>query len=243
MTLDELDKPAALARRYLDIGDLSEPLEEGAKLILSDIARQSSHEDCSVVGVGELVHWLDGLLATIVWHRRASHGRITHWASSWHTHSTRAASPAAHWSSFVLWRSGRNSHRTVAAIDTLHFGQGALLVALIGKSNEAVAARHARKRVGHDLGRLARRETALEERHKDVFVDLGAKIADKDGVLRSTVISAIGKAATRCPVEFERTAGVGHRLSAQLKSLGRSLGRGEIDKAIASVTATMSSET
>lgn len=55
VAVDELDKATALSRRDLDVGDLAEALEEGAKLILSHVARQATNEDGGVVGVGELV--------------------------------------------------------------------------------------------------------------------------------------------------------------------------------------------
>lgn len=38
MAVDKLDETAALARRNLDVGDLSEALEEGTELILGDVA-------------------------------------------------------------------------------------------------------------------------------------------------------------------------------------------------------------
>jgi len=60
VAMNELDEAAALARRDLDIGDVSKALEEGAKLVFRDIARQAADEDRGVVGVRELVHWLGG---------------------------------------------------------------------------------------------------------------------------------------------------------------------------------------
>lgn len=50
------------------------------------------------------------------------------------------------------------------------------------KRNEAVSTRYAADRVAYDLGRLRRRETRSEEGNKDVFVDFGAKISNKDRI-------------------------------------------------------------
>jgi hypothetical protein len=94
------------------------------------------------------------------------------------------------------------------------------LVALVGEADEAVASGKAADGVGHDLGGLARVVLGLEERHKDVFVDLGAKVADEDGELGSTVVTAaVGKAAARCPVQFELTVAVGDALTVELEGL------------------------
>jgi hypothetical protein len=56
VAVDELNEAAALARRDLDIGDLTEALEEGSELVLSDVARKATNKDGGVVGVSELVH-------------------------------------------------------------------------------------------------------------------------------------------------------------------------------------------
>jgi hypothetical protein len=61
MAVDELDKAAALARRNLDVGDLSEALEERAELVLGDVTRETADENSRVVGIGELVHGLHGV--------------------------------------------------------------------------------------------------------------------------------------------------------------------------------------
>lgn len=58
VAMDELDKAAALAGRDLDVGDFAESLEERAKLVLGDVAREATDEDSRVVGVGELIHRL-----------------------------------------------------------------------------------------------------------------------------------------------------------------------------------------
>lgn len=183
MALDELDETAALSRGDLDVGDFTEALEEGAELILSDVARQAANENGGVVGVGELVH---GLGSTVEAHGGSAHGRV-HARGAGHAHSTGSTKAGA----LVLGSSSRDAHGTVATVDTLHLAQSTLLVVLIGEADEAVATRHAADGVGHDLGGLARREAALEERNEDVLVDLGAQVTNEDRVLRATVITAI----------------------------------------------------
>lgn len=116
----------------------------------------------------------------------ATHGRV-HASGAGHTHATAVA---ANTGTFVLGGSGGNAHGAVAAVDTLHLGESALLVVLVGETDESVAAGHARDGIGHDLGGLARGETALEEGDEDVFVDLGAEVTNEDGVLGTTVITA-----------------------------------------------------
>ena len=186
MALDELHEAASLSGRNLDIGDLAEALEERSQLILSNVARQTSNEDGRVVGIRELVH---GLGCTVIakW-RGGTHG--VHSRSHSRTHGARHGH--ASWAAatgLVLGSSGRDPHGAVSTVDTLHFGESALLIALIGKADEAVSTRHAGNRIGHDLGRLARRESSLEERDKDVFVDLWAEIADEDRELGSSLIT------------------------------------------------------
>lgn len=56
MAMDKLDEAASLSGRNLDIGDFTKALEERAKLILSDIARQASNEDGGVVWISKLIH-------------------------------------------------------------------------------------------------------------------------------------------------------------------------------------------
>ena len=58
MAVNELHEAAALARWDLDISNLPESLKERAKLVLSDISRETANEHSSVVGVCELVHGL-----------------------------------------------------------------------------------------------------------------------------------------------------------------------------------------
>jgi hypothetical protein len=179
-----LDETTALSGRDLDVGDLSEALEERAELILGDVAGQATNEDSGVVGVCELVH---GLGSTVEGHRRATHGRV-HASGTGHTHGSTTV--AANTGTLVLGGSGGDTHRAVATVDTLHLGESTLLVVLVREANEAVAAGHAADGVGHDLGRLARGEAALEEGDEDVFVHLRAEVTNEDGVLGATVVTA-----------------------------------------------------
>lgn len=181
MALDELDEATALAGRNLDVGDLAESLEERAELILGHVARQTTNEDGGVVGVSELVHGLGG---TVEAHGGTTHRRV-HAGRAGHTHVGSADT-----GTLVLGGGSGNTHGAVAAVDTLHFSESALLVVLIGEADEAVATGHAADRVGHNLGGLARGETALEERDEDVFVHLRAEVTNEDGVLRATVVTA-----------------------------------------------------
>ena len=188
VALDELDKAAALSGWDLDVGDLSEALEERAELVLGDIAREATDEDGGVVGVSELVHWLGG---TVVADRGSSHGVharghvASHWGAGHTAHGTRWSTTAR----LVLGGCGGDSHGAVATVDALHLGESALLVALIREANEAIATGHARDRISHDLGRLARWESGLEKRDQDVFVDLWAKVTNENRKLGSTVIT------------------------------------------------------
>lgn len=187
MSLDELDESTALSRWDLDVSDFAKALEERAELILGDVAGETTNKYSGVVGVSELVH---RLRSTVVAHRRtATHGRWVHpsWGTtSWHTHRS--------WSStgtLVLRSCGRDAHRTVAAVDTLHLAQSTLLVILIGEANETISTGHSADGIGHDLRGFARREAALEQGYQDVFIDLGAKITNEDGEFGSTVITAM----------------------------------------------------
>lgn len=180
VSLHELNEAAALSRWNLDVGDLAEALEERAKLILGDVARQTTDEDRRVVGISELVHRLG---SSVVSHWGTTHGRRVH--GTRHTHRGVSDSMV-----LVLRSRGGDAHGTVATVDTLHLSESTLLVVLIGEAHETVAARHATNRVGHDLGGLARREAALEKRDQDVFVDLGAEVADENRIFGATVIPA-----------------------------------------------------
>lgn len=88
-----------------------------------------------------------------------------------------------------LGGSGGDAHGTVAAKDALHLNEGTLLILLVGETNETVATRLSGHSVGHDLGRFAGRETSLEQGDQNELVNLRAKIANEDGILRATVIA------------------------------------------------------
>lgn len=177
MTLNELHEATTLSRWDLDVGDFTKALEERPKLVLGDIAGETTNEDGGVVRIGELVH---GLRSAIV-----SNGRLAHVVDvSAHTllrpltrHTTHASRPSP--TGLVLRCGGRDPHRTVAAVDTLHLLQSALLVTLVGEADESVSTGHATDWVCHDLGGLARWKAVLEERDQDVFVDLRTEVADK----------------------------------------------------------------
>jgi hypothetical protein len=259
VALDELDETAALARGDLDVGDLSESLEERAELILGDVARKTSDEDGGVVGIGELVH---GLGSAVEAHGGATH-RGVHASGAGHA----AHVGSTNTGSLVLGGSGGNAHGAVATVDTLHLGESTLLVVLIGETDETVATGHAADGVGHDLGGLARGEAALEEGDKNVFVNLRAEITNEDGVLGATVITAdielafvilvnpdwrpvlnwgvkgkcspaVSEAAASSPVELEDTVGVGHGSAVQGEGLGGSSGGSKVHEAVSSVAPT-----
>jgi hypothetical protein len=188
VALNELDETTALSGWDLDVGDLSKALEERAKLILGNIARQATDKDSGVIWVSELVHWLG---STIVSHGRSSHGVHARGHVAAHS-SARHSAHSSSWSAasrLVLWSRGGDSHWAVAAVDALHLSKSALLVALIGEAHEAIATRHARNWIGHDLSRLARRESGLKERYENIFVNLWAEVTNKDRELGTTVIT------------------------------------------------------
>ena len=168
MTLNKLDEAAALARWDLDVGDLAKALEERAKFILGDIARQTTDEDRGVVRIRELIHRLR-LTSIVGRHGRLSAHLLTHLLTHLLVHLRRIAHRSAHhrvhatWSALILGCGSADAHRSVATIDTLHLTQSTLLVLFVGEAHEAVAARHAGEGVGHDLGRLAGWESRLEE--------------------------------------------------------------------------------
>jgi hypothetical protein len=110
------------------------------------------------------------------------------------------------------------------------------LIALVGEANETVATGETADGVGHDLGGLARVVLGLEERHEDVLVDLRAEVADEDGELWATVVTAaVGEAAARGPVELELAVAVRNDLAVKLEGLGGGIGALEINEAVASV--------
>jgi hypothetical protein len=82
----------------------------------------------------------------------------------------------------------------------LHLHQSTLLILFIAEADETITARLASLLIGHDLGRLARRESSLEEGHEDEFIDLMAEITDKDRELWAAVVAAIDESTAGCPV-------------------------------------------
>jgi len=234
MAVDELDEATALARWDLDVGDLSESLEEGSELILSDVARKPAHEDGRVVRVGELVH-LGGRIVAAVRETLHStpHGLLRN--TSHHGTATVRARASEAVITTVLGSSSRDSHRSVTAVNTLHLNQGTLLIVLVGEAHKAIASALAGHGIRHDLGRLARWEAGLEKRDQDVFVDLRAEVTHKDAVLGSTVITSIHKTAARRPVKLELARAVGNRCAVKTKCLGSSFRGGEFNEAVAGV--------
>jgi len=231
VTLNKLDEAATLSGRDLDIGDLAEALEEGTELVLGDVAGKATNKHSGVIRVGELVH---GLRSTVV----ASHGRGAHGV---HAHGVRATGHATHARSassttLVLGSGGADAHGPVAAVNTLHFTESKLLVALVGETDETVTSGETADGIGHDLGRLARVVLGLEQGHENVLIDLGAEVADEDGELRTTVVAAaVSESATRSPVKLELTVAVRNNLAVKLEGLGGSIGAFKINEAVASV--------
>lgn len=231
MALDELDETAAFSRRDLDVSDLAEALEEGTELVLGDVAGKATDEHSSVVGVGELVHRLGS--AVVAGHRGSAHGVHAHGVGTTR-HATHARSTGG--AALVLGSGSADAHGSVSAVDALHLAESKLLVALVGETDETVTSGKAADGIGHDLGRLTRVVLGLEERHEDVFVDLGAEVANEDRELRAAVVTAtVGKTATRCPVELELAVAVRDNLTVKLEGLGGGIGVLEINKAVASV--------
>jgi hypothetical protein len=78
----------------------------------------------------------------------------------------------------------------------------------------------------------------LEDADENVLVDLGAEIADKDGVLGATLVAAaVGKATTRSPIKLEGAVRVGDEGAVQLKGLGCGVGRFKVNEAVSGITA------
>lgn len=285
MAVDKLNEATTLARGDLDVGDLAESLEEGSELVLGDIAGQSTDEDGGVVGVGELVHLRSRVVAAI--RREALHATPHGLLRNTAHHGTTAVLVAARTSESVvtareivsqkenmtlgriqhgglpvLGGSGRDSHRSVTAVNALHFDQGTLLIILIGEADEAVTSALARHGIRHDLGRLARGEASLEKRDQDVFINLRAEIANEDAILGATVIAVWGtlyqhevtrlepakgcrimknnspsvdKAAARSPVKLELTRAVRDRGPIKPKCLSSRIRGSKLDKAVAGI--------
>ena len=236
VALNELDETTALSWWDLNVGDLSKALEEAAELILGDVAGKTADEDSGVVRIRKLVHWLRSAVVTNgLWSGHAEHAwghAATSHTATWHaTHGTGWSTA----SRLVLWSGSRNAHWAVTAVDTLHLSESALLIALIREANEAVATGHAGDWVGHDLGRLAGWEPALEEGDQNILVDLWSEITNEDGELWATVIATVGKSTTGSPVELEWARGVWNHRTVEREGLGGSLWGGEVDEAVAGV--------
>lgn len=137
----------------------------------------------------------------------------------------------------VLGGGRRDTHGSVAAVDTLHLDQSTLLVLLVREANEAVAARLTRLLVRHDLGALARREPGLEQSNQNKFVDFVAEVANEDGKLGTSGVTSINQATAGSPVEAKHAVGVGNRRSVESECLLSSVGVGKLDEAVAGVTA------
>ena len=249
MALNELNETAALSRRNLDVGDLTEALEERTELVLGDISRETSNEDGGVVGISELVH---GLGSTVETHWRGTHRGV-------HSRGTRHAHGTGHdaWA-LVLGGGSGDTHGAVAAVDTLHLTQSTLLVILIGEADKAITTGHSTDGVGHYLGRLARWESALEKGNEDIFVHLRTQVANENGVLGTTVIAArlfsvsflfpgrrdkrylppVSEATTSGPVQLEDTVCVGHGSAVQRQGFSSRGGRRKVNETIAGVAPT-----
>ena len=119
------------------------------------------------------------------------------WTALSATHASRAAGHTAGPSaSLVLWSRRGDTHGTIAAVNTLHLLKSILLVRFIGEAHEAITAGHARDRIRHNFGRLARWVFVLEKRDKDVFIDLGAEVTNENRVLwPAIVLIAVSKAS------------------------------------------------
>jgi hypothetical protein len=237
MAVDELDETAALARWYLDIGDFAEALEEWSKLVLGDVSGKTTDKDGGVVGVSELVHLGSRVEASV---RETLHTTIVPHLLLGHARHHRAAMLVSLATetvvATVLGGSSRDSHGSVTAVDSLHLNESALLVVLVREANETVAAALTAHGIGHDLGRLARGETSLEERNQDVLVDFGAKVTHENAVLGAAIIPSVDQATSRGPVEFEGASTVRDCRAVHAKGLGSSLRALELDEAVAGVT-------
>ena len=213
VAVDKLNETTALAWGDLHIGDFTKALKEGSQLILSDISRQTTNEDSSVVRVRKLVHLggrvesaataaaatttiRKGLLHASTPHlllRHAAHHGIVVAVSK----TMVAAKVVSDWKrkqrlikNLPVLGGGRgNSHGTVTAIDSLHLNEGTLLVVLIGEANKAISPALAGHGVRHDLSTFTARESSLEKRDEDIFVDLGAKITDENTILGAAVVA------------------------------------------------------
>jgi len=195
MAMDELHEATTLAGRDLDVGNFAKSLEEGAELVLSNVSGEAADEDGGVVGVSELVHGLHWVECSTL----AVKGRGS-------PHGARMAGNGRHdlvgplpVSTAVLVRARLgggcgNAHGTVAAVDTLHLDECALLIRFIAEANKPVTAGLTSHGVGHDLCRLARREARLEKGDQYKLVDLWAEVTNENGILGAAVVTAVNQA-------------------------------------------------
>lgn len=162
----------------------------------------------------------------------------------------------------LLGRGGADTHGTITTVHALHLTKCTLLVTLVGKSNKSVASGLPSVGIGHDLGALTRGETGLEERNQHVFGDLRTKVTNEDGILGSTIvpggggqhrnrnrikcenIPSVNKTAARSPVQLELLSLTArHGRASEGESLVGSVGVGELDEAITSVSCSKVSKT
>jgi len=205
MPVHKLDEAATLPRRNLDISNVTESLEKRPQLVLRHVARQATHKHCSVVGVRELVH----LRRRRKWRRRVGCRRIKVAHPPHLLAAADAATAATIHDRFVtriaiVWRAAlgrrrRDAHRPIATEHALHVYKGPLLISFTRETHKAVAATLARLIVRHNFGRFARGESSLEQVHQNELVDVGRQIANKDGVLWRTVVSAEPSARSHQP--------------------------------------------
>jgi len=239
MTVDKLNEATTLARRDLDVCYLAKTLEEGSELVLGDIAGKPTHEDSRVVRIRELVHlsgWVEAAGIRETSGHLTPHLLLRHAAATHHWAATVMVAMSKSMVTAVLRGGHGDAHGTVAAVDTLHLDEGTLLVILIGKANESVATALTGHGIGHDLSRLAGREARLEQRNQDVFIDLGAKIANENAVLGTAVVTSIDQTTARCPVKLELTSAVGNLGTVEAESLGGGVRVGEFNETVSSVS-------
>lgn len=152
MSLNELDEAATLARWDLDVGNLSESLEEGAEFILCDVARETADEDRGIVWVGELVH---RLRCTIITHGWSTHGVHAHLGVHALTLLAHVSAHVVATAALILWSGRGDPHWAITTVNALHLSKSTLLVHFVGKSDESISTRHSADRISHDLSRLA----------------------------------------------------------------------------------------
>lgn len=152
-TVDILDEPATFAWGDFDIRDIAIGGKKTPELILVHDTGQSTNKDRGVVGVCKLVVGIllrrDGLdwggEATVTHAARRSGSRST-------TGSICGTDIYSAEVRFGFWGRDREAHGAASTVHALEFFNRAELFALVAEADEAVAARLAGGRVGHDLG-------------------------------------------------------------------------------------------